>query len=74
MTRAQFDTYRTAYNAFIDCVNSETQPTQCAATWTANIAPFIEADARAQRAAPQMAEYYVTFLRENAGKSPDCAA
>jgi glyoxylase-like metal-dependent hydrolase (beta-lactamase superfamily II) len=74
MTRAQFDAWRTAYNAFIDCARADTAPAQCAAAWSANIAPFIADDEHAQRAAPQMAEYYVTFLRSNAGKSPDCAA
>jgi len=74
MTRAQFDAWRSAYNAFIDCARGETQPAQCAAAWGANIAPFIAGDERAQRAALQMSEYYVTFLRANGGKSPDCAA
>lgn len=74
MTRAQFATWRSAYNAFIDCARSETEPAQCAAQWSANIAPFIANDEHAQRAALQMAEYYVGFLRTNAGKSPDCAA
>jgi glyoxylase-like metal-dependent hydrolase (beta-lactamase superfamily II) len=74
MTRAQFDLYRTAYNAFIACVASDAAPAQCASAWTASIAPFIESDERAQRMAPQMAEYYVTFLRNNGDKSPDCAA
>src|SRR5262245_34089383 len=74
MTRTQFDAYRTAYNAFIDCVGSDAAPTQCASAWTTNIALFIANDARAQRLAPQMAEYYVTFLRENGNKSPDCRA
>ena len=74
MSRDQFDAWRRAYNAFIDCARTDAEPAQCASTWSANIAPFIANDERAQRAALQMGEYYVDFLRTNAGKSPDCTA
>lgn len=74
MNRAQFDLYRTAFGAFIDCVSSPAPAAQCAADWTTHIAPFIADDERAQRMAPQMAEYYVGFLRENGNRSPDCVA
>ena len=74
MSRAQFDLYRTAFGAFIDCASSSAPASQCAADWTARIAPFIASDERAQRMAPEMAEYYVGFLRENGDRSPDCVA
>ena len=73
MTRAQFNTWRTAYAAFIACVASDAEPSACASAWSAGIAEFTAADPRAQRMAPQMAEYYVGFLRQNGGRSPDCA-
>ena len=71
MTRDQFATWRSAYGAFIDCVQSDAEPAQCASAWSADAAQFLT-DERARRAAPQMAEYYVGFLRQNGGKSPDC--
>jgi glyoxylase-like metal-dependent hydrolase (beta-lactamase superfamily II) len=74
MTRAEFDSWRTAYNVFIDCVNSPAEASQCATQWSVAMVSFTGGDERARRAAPQMAEYYVGFLRENGGKSPDCAA
>jgi hypothetical protein len=72
MTRERFGVWRAAYGAFIDCVNSQTAAAECASAWTRDIGQFIADDERAQRAAPQMAEYYVGFLRDNGGKSPDC--
>lgn len=72
MTRAEFNIWRRAYAAFIECVGSDRGPATCAADWTEAIAQLIQDDPFAQRAAPQMAAYYVTFLRENGGKSPDC--
>lgn len=74
MDRAQFDTYRQAFGAFMDCVTSDAEASACASGWSTNIAAFIAGDERAQRMAPQMAEYYVGFLRANGGRSPDCAA
>jgi glyoxylase-like metal-dependent hydrolase (beta-lactamase superfamily II) len=71
MTRDQFGAWRAAYGAFIDCVNSDSEAAQCAQGWSEGVAQFLTDD-RAQRMAPQMAEYYVGMLRENGGKSPDC--
>ena len=71
MTRAQFATWRAAYGAFIDCVNGDADASACASQWSEGVAEFLSDD-RARQAAPQMAAYYVRFLRENGGKSPDC--
>jgi glyoxylase-like metal-dependent hydrolase (beta-lactamase superfamily II) len=71
MTRDQFGVWRAAYGTFIDCVGSDAEASQCASAWSQGVAQFVTDD-RARRAAPQMAEYYVGFLRENGGKSPDC--
>ena len=73
MDRAQFDTYRQAFGAFMDCVSGDAEATACASAWSTNIAAFIAGDERAQIMAPQMAAYYVGFLRANGGRSPDCA-
>ncbi len=72
MTRTQFGVWRAAYGAFIDCVASDAEPAACGAAWAENIAAFTAGDERAQRVAPDMAAYYVTYLRENGGKSADC--
>jgi glyoxylase-like metal-dependent hydrolase (beta-lactamase superfamily II) len=71
MTREQFATWRSAYGAFIDCVNSTAEATQCASGWRDGVAQFLTDD-RAGAAAQQMGEYYVGYLRQHGGKSPDC--
>jgi len=73
MTREQFAVWRTAYGAFIDCVGSDAEASTCASGWSEAMAQFLP-DERSRRAAPQMAEHYVGFLRQNGGKSPDCLA
>ena len=73
MTREQFATWRRAYGAFIDCVNSSAEASQCASGWREGVAQFL-GDDNARAAAQQMGEYYVGYLRQNGGKSPDCLA
>ena len=72
MTRAQFDTYRGAFNAYLDCVGSSSEAGQCAAGWATAVAPLIGGDEREGRMARSYAEYYVGMLREHGGKSADC--
>lgn len=72
MSRDEFNLYRTAFGAFIDCVNSETEAGQCADGWVRGVAHFL-ADDSARTDARAYASYYVGFLRENGGTSPDCA-
>jgi glyoxylase-like metal-dependent hydrolase (beta-lactamase superfamily II) len=74
MSRAQFDAWRAAFNGFVDCAGSEAEPGQCAARWAEGIAAFTGPDEKARKAALAYAEYYVGFLREGGGKSPDCRA
>jgi glyoxylase-like metal-dependent hydrolase (beta-lactamase superfamily II) len=71
MTRPQFDAYRMALNQFLDCVDGEVAGEQCAAAWTVGIAQFLNDD-RARQQASAYAGYYVDFLRQNGGRSPDC--
>ena len=73
MTREQFAAWRTAYGAFIDCVNSSAEASQCASGWRDGVAQFLSDD-RARQMALQMGEYYVGYLRQAGGKSPDCLA
>jgi glyoxylase-like metal-dependent hydrolase (beta-lactamase superfamily II) len=72
MDRAQFDTWRSAFNAFMDCVEGTAEAGQCASAWASGIAPFLGTDEGAKKAARGYAEYYVGMLRENGGKSADC--
>jgi glyoxylase-like metal-dependent hydrolase (beta-lactamase superfamily II) len=71
MTRDQFNTYRTAYNAFVDCVRTDREAAQCGAVWADAIAPLIP-DASHHDAIAANAVYYVGMLREHGGKSADC--
>jgi glyoxylase-like metal-dependent hydrolase (beta-lactamase superfamily II) len=74
MDRAAFDTYRRAFNGFMDCVEGETAAAQCAASWAEGVAPLTGSDERMRRMATEYAEYYVGMLRENGGKSAECLA
>lgn len=73
MTRAQFGAYRAAFGAFIDCVaNSDAAKETCADGWVRGVAQFLNYD-EARSDARIYATYYVGFLRDNGGASPDCA-
>jgi hypothetical protein len=74
MSRAQFDGWRGAFNAFMDCVEGSGEPAECATAWQAGVAPFLGEDQRLQAMAREYAEYYVGMLRRNGGKSADCLA
>jgi glyoxylase-like metal-dependent hydrolase (beta-lactamase superfamily II) len=74
MDRAAFDTYRRAFNGFMDCIEGQSGAAQCAAGWGEGIAPLIGGDDRMRRMALEYAEYYVGMLRENGGKSAECLA
>lgn len=74
MDRAAFDTYRRAFDAFMDCAGGGTAAAQCAASWAEGIAPLLGGDERMRRMATGYAEYYVGMLRENGGKSAECLA
>jgi glyoxylase-like metal-dependent hydrolase (beta-lactamase superfamily II) len=72
MTRADFDTYRTAFNAFMDCVRSSREAAQCGAVWADGVAPITPDLRRRHDGIAQNAGYYVATLREHGGKSADC--
>ena len=71
MDRAQFDAYRGAFNAFMDCVAGDAAPAQCASGWQTGVATLL-GDERMRRMALDYAEYYVGMLRANGGKSAEC--
>ncbi|MGE0030904.1 MAG: MBL fold metallo-hydrolase [Steroidobacteraceae bacterium] len=74
MDRAAFDTYRRAFDGFMDCVENGTAAAQCAASWGEGVAPLLGDDQRMRRMALEYAEYYVGMLRENRGQSAECLA
>ena len=70
MTRAQFNTYRTAFGAFIDCVDTDAEAAACATIWTEAVASLSSVADLTE--ASEYATYYVGYLRESGGKSPTC--
>jgi glyoxylase-like metal-dependent hydrolase (beta-lactamase superfamily II) len=70
LTRAAFNRYRVGFGAFIDCARGDEAADQCAGAW-AQVGAELGAEAGEAR---DYAAYYVGFLRENGGKSPDCLA
>ena len=74
MTRAQFDSYRKGYGAFVSCVQSSAAPAQCSSGWVEAIGSLIGDDPDRRKAIAANADYYVGYLRSNGGKAPDCTA
>ncbi|MEI9885333.1 MAG: MBL fold metallo-hydrolase [Rhizomicrobium sp.] len=73
MTRAQFATYRQAFDGFIACAASPRDAAVCAADWTKSVAALPGAGPEKQ--AQGMALYYVKdVLRAHGGKSAECRA
>jgi len=75
MTRAQFTTYRQAFEALIDCSKGSETKAYCAAGWVERVAPLLGADPADRKRAQGMTEYYVQdVLRAHGGRSADCKA
>lgn len=75
MTRADFATYRRAFDGFIACSASTQNATQCAAAWAASVEALPGADPAASTREQAMAVYYTqNVLRAHGGKSADCKA
>lgn len=73
MTRTQFDLYRQAFAAVIDCAASTETKQACAAAWTRAIQPLLGPDPVDLKRAQGMTEYYVAdVLRAHGGKSVAC--
>jgi glyoxylase-like metal-dependent hydrolase (beta-lactamase superfamily II) len=70
MTRDQFNTYRMAYGAFVDCVKSDAEAAQCVVAWADGVASLGAVGDIAP--AREYAEYYVGYLRDNGGKGRTC--
>ncbi len=74
MSRAEFQLYRSAFDAFIACSNSARTADDCAADWTDSISSLLGKDLRERQRAQGMAAYYVGMLRANGGRSKYCKA
>ncbi len=58
MTRAQFEQWRSAFGALVDCGRSSSPTTQCADGWVRDARPFITPGDEKRMAS--MVDYYVT--------------
>jgi glyoxylase-like metal-dependent hydrolase (beta-lactamase superfamily II) len=74
MTRGDFDTYRQAFGAFVDCTRTDSPAAACGKGWVDGLGPLIRADEQVRKQVQANAEYYVGYLRDNGGKAPDCSA
>ena len=72
MTRAQFQRYQTAFEAFIVCAGSARSQGECATDWADSIRTLLVEDPAEQQRAREMAAYYVDMLRANGGRSKFC--
>jgi glyoxylase-like metal-dependent hydrolase (beta-lactamase superfamily II) len=73
LTRAQFASYRNAFEAFLDCAGGDAEASECAAGWVRDAAEFLPDDA-ARTDATNRTTYYVGMLRQNNGTSAHCAS
>ncbi len=72
MTRAQFQLYQAAFDAFIVCAGSARPQGECASDWADSIRTLLADDPAEQQRARGMAAYYVDMLRANDGRSKFC--
>ncbi len=73
MSRAQFAQYRKAFDALTACSNSDAPVAQCAAGWTRDAGPLLEANGMDAKDAGDFAGQYVgELLRPNGGNSARC--
>ena len=74
MTRAQFDTYRQSFGAFVSCVRTDAPSAQCSEGWVKGMTTIIGDDPDRRKAIAANMDYYVDYLRKGGGKAPDCKA
>ena len=73
MTRAQFETYRRAFSALIDCAGSSRDAGACAAEWTEATGRLRDPGPAEAAMARGMTRYYVAdVLRGTGGRGGDC--
>jgi glyoxylase-like metal-dependent hydrolase (beta-lactamase superfamily II) len=72
MSRAQFVTYRGAFDAFIACSDSYRPQDECAGTWAESVQSLLGDDPLERQRARGFAAYYVDMLRAHGGRSEHC--
>lgn len=72
MSRAQFLTYRKAFDGFMACTNSVRPQDECAGGWADSVQPLLADDPNERQRARQFAAYYVEMLRAHDGRSEYC--
>ncbi len=72
LTRAGFQLYRDAFDAFVDCSKSVRSPDECASSWTDSVRSLLAEGPLEEQRARGMAAYYVGMLRANGGRSKYC--
>jgi glyoxylase-like metal-dependent hydrolase (beta-lactamase superfamily II) len=74
LSRAEFATYRGAFDALIACSASKTSAGSCADAWIGAVAPLGKLTAEEKAQGREMTVYYVAdVLRPNGGNSRYCA-
>jgi glyoxylase-like metal-dependent hydrolase (beta-lactamase superfamily II) len=75
MNREEFRVYRTAFEAFVTCAQSDQNEKTCAAHWIQDAGALIAASGMSARQGEGMAAYYIgDVLRPNGGNSKSCRA
>jgi len=71
MSRDQFAAYRTAFDAYADCVKSSAEATTCASGW-AEATKALQGPGETR--SKDMAAEYADYLRQHGGNSERCLA
>lgn len=74
MTRADVTLYRDAFNALLDCADSDTPAAACADAWAVSAAPLLDAQSGTQADAQTYATYYVESVLRAGATRADCPA
>jgi glyoxylase-like metal-dependent hydrolase (beta-lactamase superfamily II) len=74
MNRAQFDSYRQSFGAFVSCVKSPRLAAECSKAWVDGIGGLVGDDPKRREAVAANMDYYVDYLRKAGNKAPDCKA
>jgi len=75
MTREDFDVYRLAFSAYLDCAASDAEASVCGERWAEAVASLSGDEnslSLTSQNARDTAQAYVGFLRRNGGSAPDC--
>ena len=72
LTRAQFETWRGAFDGLLRCAASEAAPAECAAGWRAAAGALLDGHPRGLT--DELLQYYVTQRLRGPAAGADCPA